>query len=65
MSMFAQLIVACLAAAPAAPMTSVDAASPPGDVAIRVATESFSKLRKIHLVRPDLIAYPLVVDVIC
>lgn len=29
------------------------------------AEESFSKLRKVHLVRPDLIAYPLVIDVVC
>ena len=61
MSTFAKLIVVCLAVG--SPSKQIDA--PQAADRVRVAGESFSKLRKIHLVRPDLIAYPLVIDFIC
>lgn len=61
MSIFAKLIVVCLAAGSPSPRLDV---TPPAET-VQVAGESFSKLRKIHLVRPDLIAYPLVIDFIC
>lgn len=70
MSILARLILACLVSA-ASPTPSADAQRPDDtqathvDSATQVAGESFSKLRKIHLVRPDLIAYPLVTDFIC
>ena len=63
MTILAQLLVACLAVGSSlheAPSTVA-----PADAMQQVAAESFSKLRKIHLVRPDLIAYPLVIDFIC
>ena len=55
------LVIALVAA-------SLSAACPlvPSDASQREAsTEYLTKLRKLHLVRPDLINYPLVVDFIC
>ena len=49
---------------PAAPATAPHAVSPEsGDELASVRREV--RLRKLHLVRPDLIQYPLSVDVFC
>lgn len=42
-----------------------DATSPVQDSVVTSTEESLTKLRKVHLVRPDLIHYPLVTDFIC
>ena len=37
----------------------------PADQSGQAAAEYLTKLRKLHLVRPDLINYPLVIDFVC
>ena len=47
-------------------LAAADAAPPPGDgPAAAPAAPEVAKLRKLHLVRPDLIPYPLAYDVYC
>lgn len=62
MSIAARIVLACLAIAS---MSGSHAAATNAAADDAVAADSFSKLRKIHLVRPDLIAYPLAIDFIC
>ena len=64
------LLVAALAAAGLVPGTSATAARPAAADEAResVATSSLRpevRLRKLHLVRPDLIMYPLAYDIYC
>lgn len=52
-----------LSAIAALTSTPNDLASPPADDS--VATIHEARLRKLHLVRPDLINYPIASDVLC
>lgn len=53
------LALALLAVAPAQP------SAPVADPASPALTQGEVRLRKLHLVRPDLIPYPIVYEVVC
>jgi hypothetical protein len=58
------IVIVCLLSATVtpAPQASVDAATVPGEGA---SVRSEVRLRKLHLVRPDLIPYPIAYEVNC
>ena len=60
------IVIVCLLAAGATPTSSSDAADVTGAGAGEQAvTRSEVRLRKLHLVRPDLIPYPIAHEVCC
>lgn len=56
------LVVLCAVVAPLVPPTS---AAPSGGEAAEAAVHREVRLRKLHLVRPDLIPYPIAYEVCC
>ena len=64
----AVLVLACVApsassALPASPVTAAPAAATQGEGAM--AAKGETRLRKLHLVRPDLIPYPIAFEIYC
>ena len=64
MSFRSTLLLAALATLSSVAFSDAPKPAAP-DRSSQAAAEYLTKLRKLHLVRPDLIGYPLVVDFIC
>ena len=57
--------VCCIAPGSGAPKQTIAAPTEGGDAQASSIAIHALRIRKLHLVRPDLINYPLVQDVIC
>ena len=57
--------VLLLACAGPSPRPAADVTPPPAGEATMAAVKNQTRLRKLHLVRPDLIPYPIAFEVYC